>query len=115
MVNRRTMTKYKGICREIIATKKNLLSSTPSILQLNNLKTIENSVMGNINLQIDKINETVIQKIQLQYSYDNNKKCLEIYSGKKDVFNSVSINDNKQKMENNFEIIIKIKIINPQK
>ena len=111
MVNRRTITQYKGICKEIIASKR---TSLP-LLQPNNLKTMENSVMGNTNLQIDKINETVIQKIQLHYSYDNNKKCLEIYNGKKDVFNSVSINDDKQKMENNIKIIIKIKIINPPK
>ena len=100
------MTQYRGVCREIFKPIKPIED---------HLQLIQNPILDNTKLQMDNLNNTVIQKTQLHFWYNKNTKCLENINAVAEFSELPSIDNNKKKLENNVEIIIKIKKIKSQK
>jgi hypothetical protein len=107
-MNRQTMTHYRGICKNI-ATFSDMKKK--EIQQRNYLQKIQPSEIQTTVLQPVTEKESVIQKTQLHFQYNNNTKCLEIVNAVADFFENPGAYNNKKKMQNDVEITIQIKKI----
>lgn len=101
-MNRRLVTHYRGICKNIETGQKKILEPEPEKEQdpISDLQEIQNSELKNTDSQPDFFNYTVVRKIPLLITAEDFKKGLE---NKTEFFNHSDENPKK------IQILIKIK------
>ena len=101
-MNRRLVTHYRGICKNIETGQKKILEPEPEKEQdpISDLQEIQNSELKNTDSQPDFFNYTVVRKIPLLITAEDFEKGLE---NKTEFFNHSDENPKK------IQILIKIK------
>ena len=101
-MNRRLVTHYRGICKNIETGQKKIIEPEPEKEQdpISDLQEIQNSELKNTDSQPDFFNYTVVRKIPLLITAEDFEKGLE---NKTEVFNHSDENPKK------VQILIKIK------
>ena len=101
-MNRRLVTHYRGICKNIETGQKKILEPEPEKEQdpISDLQEIQNSELKNTDSQPDFFNYTVVRKIPLLITAEDFEKGLE---NKTEFFNHSDENQKK------VQIFIKIK------